>query len=195
MAQRLATVYVKTCLMLSEAEMLGFTGLFQEHQVMFRVQVLEGGGQEVVLKDDGGDDVTLAFDKVAGTYICKGTCTVTGLQLTNLMRKAVSTYKGDAIVHRIFNGYTMVYHYERGSVVKILEMRDGREKPVYEYKDTVGKLERMFRTNEVEQEIRQIHGIVDRLLDLRNESYVSLHPVIDDRLKKLTHRLFVLEAF
>lgn len=195
MAQRLATVYVKTCLMLSEAQMLEFVSLFQDHQALLRVKVLENGSQEVVLADTGDDEISLTFDRVGGTYICHGTCRLTGPKLTNLMRKAVSFYKGSAIVNRLYQGYTMVYHYERGAVVKIVEVKGNLETVVYEHKDTLGQLEQLFMKKSVESEIDSIYAHINQLLDLRNETNdKQLQNVIDDRLLRLTHRLFVLEA-
>ena len=51
MAQRLATEYVKTCLQLTEADMLKFFQMFVDHQVTLQVKVLENGNQEVVFQD------------------------------------------------------------------------------------------------------------------------------------------------
>ena len=39
MAKRLATEYVKTCLVLTEAEMLKFVQIFADHQVQLQVKV------------------------------------------------------------------------------------------------------------------------------------------------------------
>lgn len=47
----------------------------------------------------------------------------------------------------------------------------------------------------MEQEIQAIHAQINSLLDLRNEfGDDAVREQIDGRLKKLTHRLFVLEA-
>lgn len=196
MAQRLATEYVKTCLLLSEAQMLEFVRLFQDQQVQLKVKVLENGSQEVVLADlAGNDEVSLMFDRIGSTYICHGGCKLTGLKLTNLMRSAVSAFKGSATVNRLYQGYTMVYQYERGAVVKIVERKEGTETIVYEHKDTLGRLEQLFHNNSVEGEISSIYSQINQLLDLRNENAEgSLQDVIDERLQKLVHRLFVLEA-
>jgi hypothetical protein len=195
MAQRLATEYVKTCLQLSEAEMRQFIRLFEEQQVTLQVKVLENGNQEVVFQDDGGQDIVLSFEKHSGQYVCRGSCKITSTKLVNLMRKAVSQFKGSAIVNRLYTGYMMVYHYERGSVVKILEVKDQHEKLVYEYKDTLGMLEKLFRKTEVEQEIGKIQAQINQLLDLRNDlKDLGIQQHIDERLQRLTQRLFVLEA-
>lgn len=195
MAQRFATEYVKTCLMLSETQMLEFVRMFQDQQVLLRVKVLENGSQEVVLADAGENEISLTFDRVGGAYICHGTCRLTGTKLTNLMRKAVSSYKGSAIANRLYQGFTMVYHYERGSVVKIVEVKGNTETVVFEHKDTLGRLEQLFMNNSIEGEIKSLYMQINQLLDLRNDTSDSaLQSMIDERLQNMTHRLFVLEA-
>ncbi|ALS23269.1 MULTISPECIES: hypothetical protein [Paenibacillus] len=195
MANRLATEYVKTCLKLTEAEMTQFIQMFVDQGASLQVKVLENGNQEVVLQDDAGEEIVLPFERQMNLYVCQGTCRMKNRNLVNAMRKAVSVFKGDAVVHRIYHAYTMVYTYKQGAVVKIVEKAKNAEKVVYEFKDTLGQLEHLFHKNEVEQEIRWLKEQVNSLLDLRNEiteNYVR--DQIDVRLRKLTHRLFVLEA-
>ncbi|MDQ1912367.1 non-ribosomal peptide synthetase module [Paenibacillus sp. GD4] len=195
MANRLATEYVKTCLQLTEAEMAKFIQLFVDHGAALQVKVLENGNQEVVLLDDAGQEVVLSFERKMNLYVCQGTCRITNRKLVDGMRKAVSAFKGDAVVHRIYSSYIMEYTYKYGAVVRIVEKRAEGEKLVFEYKDTLGQLEQLFRKNEVEQEIQAIHAQINSLLDLRNEfGDDAVREQIDGRLKKLTHRLFVLEA-
>lgn len=195
MAQRLATEYVKTCLELTEAEMAGFIKLFADHQATLQVKVLENGSQEVVLTDDADAEVVLSFERRLGKYVCTGQCRMTNMNLVNAMRKAVAQYKGSAIVNRIYKGYTMVYHYDRGSVVKIIEMKGAEQKLIYEHKATLSQLEELFLRTDIEREIAGIHTQIDGLLDLRKstpEAEVRLH--LDDRLQRLSRRLFALEA-
>ncbi|MEK8131324.1 non-ribosomal peptide synthetase module [Paenibacillus filicis] len=195
MANRLATEYVKTCLQLTEAEMNSFIRMFKDHGASMQIQVLENGNQEVVLEDDAGQAIVLSFERHMNMYICQGTCRIHNKNIVNAMRKAVALFKGDAVVHRIYEGYKMIYTYKQGSVVKITENTDAAEKVVYEYRDTLGQLERLFHKNEVEAEIGSIRGQINQLLDLRNEQQdEGLREQIDGRLNKLTHRLFVLEA-
>ncbi|WP_248927440.1 non-ribosomal peptide synthetase module [Paenibacillus hamazuiensis] len=195
MAMRLATEYVKTRMQLTEEQFAEFIQMFVNHQASLQVKVLENGNHEVVLQDDAGQDVILSFERKWNYYVLQGSCRITNMNLVNLMRKAVSSFKGSAIVHRIYSSYTMVYQYERGTVVKITEMRDTGQKVIYEYRDTAGELQQLFQKDAVEQEIGMIQEQIDGLLDLRNsmtETEIRRH--IDGRLKALTHRLFVLEA-
>lgn len=195
MAMRLATEYVKTCLQLTEAEMAMFIQMFVDQQVTLQVKILDNGSQEVVLMDDAGQEIVLSFELHYDTYVCLGSCRIRNKTLVNLMRKAVSNFKGSATVHRIYETYIMVYEYERGSVVRIVESKDGLERVIYEHKDTLGLLETLFRKDEVEQEIVRIKSQVNNLLDLRNDiRELAVREQIDERLSKLTHQLFVLEA-
>ncbi|MDO3676110.1 hypothetical protein [Paenibacillus ehimensis] len=195
MAIRLATEYVKTCLQLTEAEMATFIRMFVDHGASLQVKVLENGNQEVVLPDDAGEEIVLSFEREMNLYVCRGTCRIRNKNLVNLMRKAVAEFKGDAVVHRIYAAYTMVYTYKQGAVVRITEKKGAAEKVIYEYRDTVGQLEQLFHKNEVEQEIQMLKAQVNHLLDMRNEMQeAAIREHIDGRLQKLTHRLFVLEA-
>ncbi|NHN30123.1 non-ribosomal peptide synthetase module [Paenibacillus agricola] len=195
MAMRLATEYVKTCLQLTEAEMAMFIQMFTDQQTTLQVKILDNGNQEVVLLDDAGQEIVLSFERNHNVYKCIGSCRIRNKTLVNLMRKAVSTFKGSATVHRIYETYIMIYEYDKGSVIRIVESKNAHEKVIYEYKDPLGQLERLFNKNEVEQEIDQIKAQINSFLDFRNDIHeVVVHDLIDDNLKKLTHRLFVLEA-
>jgi hypothetical protein len=195
MAQRLATEYVKTCLVLTEAEMLKFVQLFADHQVQLQVKVYENGSQDVVFQDGSEDEIVLSFERRAGQYVCTGSCRLNSLNLVNVMRKAVAEFKGSAIVNRIYTSYTMVYYYNRGAVMKITELKDAGERVIYEFKDTIEQLKLLFLKQDVEAEIQSIHEEINEMLDLRNMSMETYFvPQIDQRLQLLTHRLFTLEA-
>jgi hypothetical protein len=195
MAHRLATEYVKTCLQLTEAQMFSFIQMFVDQQVTLQVKVLENGNQEIVFQDDEGQEIVLSFEQKSGNYVCMGSCRLSNTRLANLMRKAVSEFKGSAIVNRIYTTYTMIYFYELGSVVKIVEAKGPIENIIYEYKDTLGQMEQLFLKKEVEREIEGVHDQINRLLDLRNLLHdVDIRSQIDGRLSKLTQRLFMLEA-
>jgi hypothetical protein len=193
MAQRLATAYVKTCLQLSEADMTQLIHLFAEHHVQLQVKVTENGSQEMVFHDDSGKEIVLTFEKELDQYVCKGSCRMASPRLANVMRKAVSQFRGDAVVHRIYDGFTMEYQYARGTVVKISELRDGLKNIIYEYKDTLGLLEALFRRTNVEEEIQAIYRRIDQLLDLRIQAQAG-YSDIDSELSLMQRRLFELEA-
>src|ERR1700730_16524376 len=116
MAQRLATEYVKTCLVLTEAEMLKFVQIFADHQVQLQVKVYGNGSQDVVFQDGSEDEIVLTFERMDGKYVFSGSCRLSSPNLVNVMRKSVAEFKGFAIVNRIYSSYTMVYHYNRGAV-------------------------------------------------------------------------------
>ncbi len=196
MAQRLATEYVKTCLVLDEAELSQLLQLFQNHNLAFKVKVLELGDQEVVFENaSGAESLALTFERRHGKYVLEGSCRFTDLKLANAMRKAVSQFKGDAIVNRIYEFHTVEYRYRAGAVVRITERTKRGERLVYEYKDTIGELARTFRGNGAEAEIQVVRLEINEWLDRRNEAWdPQAIAGIDAELQRLSHRLFVLEA-
>lgn len=195
MAQRLSTEYVKASLTLTETEMTQLERMLLDQGIFFRVKVLENGNQQLVFRDDSGDEVIISFEFRAGIYVSEGSYRLNTLRLANLMRKAVSAFKGNAIVNRIYSSFTMVYYYERGIVVKIVEMNEQYQKTIYEFKNTVGRLEQLFNDQQIELEIINVRDDINRLLDERNHTDDSNERTrVDALLAELTYQLFVLEA-
>lgn len=195
MAQRLATEYVKASLTLTETEMTQLERMLRDQGIVFRVKVLDNGNQQLVFHEDSGAEVIISFEHRAGIYVSEGSYRLNTMPLANLMRKAVSAFKGNAIVNRIYSNFTMVYYYERGTVVKIVEMNEEYQKTIYEYKNTVGRLEQLFNDQQIEYEILSVRNEINQLLDQRNFTFeVFERSEIDKMLTELTYRLFVLEA-
>lgn len=195
MAQRLATEYVNASLRLSEVQMSQFIHKVYDPHVRQRVKVLENGSQEVVLEDDGGEEVHLPFDRRDGYYVCELSFRLEKPHLTNVMRLLFAAFKGSGMVTRIYNGFMMMYYYQDGRVRKIVEYSKDSYKLVFELKDSIGELQRIYRNNDVEREIESIHGSINTLLDKR---IIAKDPEavnrIDDELRGHTRRLFALEA-
>ncbi len=196
MAKRLATEYLDAKLQLSHDEMSKFVLFLEEQQLQLQVMVLENGNQELVLQDTAGrEEVRLTFQLMKEYYICELSCRLVKPKLTNVMRKVVSAFKGNATVNRIYSHYTMIYHYINGSVRKIVESSNTGERVIFEHKDTLAQLERVFQSRLVEREIRLVHAAINELLDLRNQAkHESETSDIDNRLAQLTQKLFVLEG-
>lgn len=196
MAGRIATEYVNATLTLPEAEMPQLIALCGAQQLRLQVFVLEGGNQEIVLEDEaGGEAIRLTFERSGGRFRCSLTCRVVQHKLTNALRKMVSSFKGDAVVNRIYEGFTMVYHYMQGSVVRIAECRGNACRTVYEYRNAAQRLEARFKLCSVEDEIAGLKQSVNELLDLRNRSRDEAQLLeIDERLKYHSRLLFFLEA-
>lgn len=195
MAQRLATEYVKASLTLTEAEMTQLERMLMDQGIAFHIKVFDNGSQQLVFHDDSGIEVIISFEYRAGLFVSEGSYRLNTMPLANLMRKAVSAFKGDAIVNRIYSNFTMVYYYERGTVVKIVEMNEQYQKVIYEYKNTVGRLEQLFNDRHVEYEIVLVREEINRMLDERNYTSDDLQrSEIDSKLAELTYQLFVLEA-
>lgn len=196
MARRLATEYVKACLQLSEAEILKLTKLFSEHQLSFQIKVLDNGNQELVFYNmNQHEEFVMTFEWKFEQYIVELNGRLKNPKWVKVMNKAISMFKGDAIAHRIYAHYTIVYYYEKGTVIKIVEVKKDQENLIYEYKDTLAKLEQLFNKQIIEEEIRCIQVEVDSLLDERIQACKSDECCqIDRELKRLSHRLFILES-
>jgi len=123
------------------------------------------------------------------------TCRVVQPKLTNALRRMVQIYHGDAVVNRIYAGFTMVYHYRQGAVVRIAECRDGAVRTVFEHRNSLGLLEEQFRLRSVEEEIESLKQAVNKLLDQRNSLLQAAQAsAIDERLRYYSRMLFALEA-
>jgi hypothetical protein len=196
MAHRVATEYVNAKLAVPVSEMPRLIELCEAQQLRLKVCVLDNGNQEVALEEAGsGESIRLVFERVEGVYCCYLTCRVVQSKLCNALRILFQRFRGDAIVNRIYQGFTMVYHYKSGSVIRIVENRDGTERTIYEYRDSIGQIEAQFRLRRVEEEIERLKQSVNELLDHRNSALddADLHE-IDERLKYHSRMLFVLEA-
>lgn len=196
MAQRVATEYKKLVLELSTLQLQSFIEMFEHAEYGTHVRVFENGETEVVLLDKGRE-LPLSFKLIGhDMYTCEGQYTIHDAKLANQMRLAVRKFKGCGIAHRLYPTYTMVYEYEAGRVKKIVEQREGQEKLVFEYKDTLGDMQRLFEACGVEDEIAWSRLQIDQLLDLRNKRAAQCLSTaeIDRRLAELSKQLFVLEA-
>jgi hypothetical protein len=198
MAQRLATNYAKAYFTMNEEELNQFVSLFANEDISVDVKVCDNGDRDIVLTDQNGD-IQLTFTRSGNRYSCESSYLIKDLHLANAMRKAMKTFKGHGIVHRIYEGFTMVYHYDKGSVVSIQEVSGDEEVSIYEnnVRTLTKELEALFQQMGSEQEIETIRQETDKWLDLRNWS-MKVAPeqvaLIDRRLAELSRRLFVLEA-
>lgn len=195
MAHRLATEYVNATMQMTDVQMNQFLQSTMTSQVNFRVKVMDGGGQEIVLEDESGEEVHLPFERKDGFYVCELSCRLVTLQLTNTVRKLFSAYKGSGKVNRIYRGFIMSYDYHEGNVKRIAQLAEDACSLVYEYKNTTGELQRLFNSNETEREIESIHQNINDLLDQRIAALTaSVIESIDTQLRQYNQRLFVLEA-
>ncbi|CAM4437046.1 non-ribosomal peptide synthetase module [Paenibacillus phoenicis] len=194
MAQRLATEYVNASMRLTEVQMSQFIHKVYDPHVRQRVKVLDNGGQEVVLEDDGGEEVHLPFERVDGYYVCEMSFRLEKPHLTNVMRLLFAAFKGSGMVTRIYNGFMMMYYYQEGRVRKIVEYSRESYKLVFEYKDAAAELQQIYRNNDIELEIARIRKNINSLLDQRFVADEADVERIDNELRQCSRRLFVLEA-
>lgn len=196
MAQRVATEYKKLVLELSALQLQSFIEMFDRAEFSTQVRVFDNGETEVVLLDKGME-LPLSFKRMGhDTYTCEGQCKIYDAKLANQMRLAVRKFKGCGIVHRLYPTYTMVYEYAGGHVMKIVEQKDGQERLVFAYKDTLGDMQRLFEACGVEDAIDWTKLHIDQLLDLRNQRITQGLSTkgVDRQLAELSKQLFTMEA-
>ncbi|MCI1695523.1 non-ribosomal peptide synthetase module [Aneurinibacillus aneurinilyticus] len=195
MAQRVATEYKKLVLELSTWQLQSFIEMFQNTEFETEVRVYDNGEKEIVLYDRGGE-IPLSFKLVGGMYTFEGGYTIRDIKLANHMRQAVRRFKGTAVVHRMYPTYTMIYHYQEGKVMRIIEQKGDGQTLVFEYRDTVGDLQRLYESRGVEDQIAWLRVYIDQLLDFRNQRQAAHLPTedVDRQLADLSHQLFMLEA-
>lgn len=194
MAHRLATEYVKAQIKLSKNQLDQFIQMVSEHYAEFKIKQISNEEIHMILNDEGSE-IVLMFIKHHDKYICQDSYRIRNHQLANMMRKVMLTFKGDAIVNRIYSNFTMVYYYNHGSVVRIKEIKDKNVRLVYEFKNTALQLQTLFEQREVEDTIETVKLKINQLLDDRIKAHnLDDCEQIDQMLKDLSHQLFVLEA-
>ncbi|MED0735899.1 non-ribosomal peptide synthetase module [Aneurinibacillus thermoaerophilus] len=195
MAQRVATEYKKLVLELSTWQLQSFIEMFQCAEFETEVRVYDNGEKEIVLFDRE-KEIPLSFKLIGNMYTFEGRYTIRDAKLANQMRQAVRRFKGDAVVYRVYPTYTMIYHYKEGKVMKIIERKGDSETLVFEYRDTVGDLQRLYEAQGAEDQIAWLRVHIDQLLDFRNQRQAAHLPTeeVDRQLATLSHQLFVLEA-
>ncbi|WP_042199040.1 hypothetical protein [Paenibacillus camerounensis] len=195
MAQRLATEYVNATLQMTEFQMNQFLLTADTCYISHRVKVVGGGEQVIVLEETGGEEVRFTVANRRGIYWCTLSCRVVNPHLNNAIRKLFITYKGSGTINRIYEGFTMVYYYERGSVRRISELTASGSKLIYQHKHSLSEIMTVYKSEAVEREIAVLRGKADQLLDVRNAecSAEELHD-IDRELASIARSLFYLEA-
>lgn len=195
MAQRLATEYMKAVLEVTPSELEEFVRLFEDGNFPVKAKVLDRGDREIILFDRE-DEIPLAFKNMGNYFELAGSYRISDYELAGIMRVALKKFKGFAIVHRIYTNFTMVYHYENGVVTKIAEKIGERERVIYQFRQLASELEALYKCNEAENQIFKLKEEINLLLDSRilHVQHEETVQVIDQKLKELARRLFILEA-
>lgn len=196
MAKRIATQYVHARFQLDSSELQRFTQFMEDQQLSLQVLVLDNGSQSLLLGDAAGQEqIKMTFERHGDQYVCEMSCRIIHFKLTDTMRKAVSIFRGNAIVNRIYSNYIMQYHYKHGAVMLIVEIRAGENVIVYQKKNSLQQLQQVFDSRSIEREIKLVNEAIDSLLDRRNSASAEQElSAIDAELKVLTQKLFELEA-
>ena len=131
MAQRLATNYANAYFTMNEEELDQFVTLFANEHITVDVKICDNGDRDIILTDKHGE-IQLSFHRTGNRYSCESSYLIKDLHLANAMRKAMKAFKGHGIVHRIYDSFTVVYHYDEGSVVSIQEVSGDEEVTIFE---------------------------------------------------------------
>lgn len=195
MANRIATEYRCMELDLDHHQFQMFTKLFESSQCRTEVRIYENSDPEFILFDEGNEKIPLTFKKVGAHFKYQGSYKIRNWKLAHAMQKAIRDFKGAALVHRIYDKQTIEYHYQNGIVQRIIEMKDNNRRLIYEYKDTLDKIKRLFTEQVVEDHIAWIKLQIDMLLDKRQQTKEKQEQEnIDLQLKNLSKELFINEA-
>ncbi len=196
MAQRLATEYKNVSLTLSKEELTEFIRLFRMNNARVEEKVLDHGEHEITLYGQN-DQVNLIFEEYGPNYRLSGNCLFKDRSLAELMRKAMASFKGEAVVYRIFQSFIIEYCYELGTIKSIRELNDLQNNYIFENNDFSFYLQKIFANKEVENEITDLRNSIDKLLDKRFNYQSISNSKVDHIDKKLNHhavRLNHLEA-
>lgn len=196
MAQRLATEYTNVTLTLTKEELAQFIRLFRMNNARVEEHELDHGDYEITLFDQH-DQVQLIFEKHDEKYHLSGSCFFRDRSLAELMRKAMASFKGEAVVYRIFQSFIVEYCYEYGTIKSIREINDFGTDPIFENNDFSLYLQKIFANQEVEHKISHLRKSIDHLLDQRlqyqGKSQCKLEE-IDHNLNLHAKNLHQLEA-
>lgn len=196
MAQRLATEYKNVTLSLTKEELAEFVRLFRMNNARIEEKVLDYGDYEITLYDQS-NQVNLIFEECGDHYLLTGDCLFRDRALADLMRKAMASFKGEAVVYRIFQSFVVEYCYEFGTIKSIRELNNSEQNLIFENNDFSFYLQKIFANQELEKEISQIRNTVDALLDQRlsyQSNTSNKVELIDLKLNRHAKRLNQLEA-
>jgi hypothetical protein len=195
MIQRSATEYIKASLVLKEHDLTRLEQWFAEYGAACLSEPSDGQQRTLEFRLDGRESLMLHFRRTDGLFVSEGSYRFRTQSMADMMRRALSAFKGDGVVSRMYTDCAIVCIYERGSVVKIVESRGWDRRVIYDYHNLAGQLEQIYAANRVEREIaiarHAINALLDRRLAAKEEEELA---DIDRELSEWRHRLFVLEA-
>jgi hypothetical protein len=194
MIQRSATEYIKASLVLTEHDLTRLEQWFAEYGAACLSVPADGQQRSLEFRLDGNEPLLLQFRRADGMFVSKGSYRFRTQTMADMMRRALSAFKGDGVVSRMYADCAIESIYERGSVVKIIESKGWERRVIYDYHNLAGQLERLFAANRVEREIAIARNAINALLDRRLTAEEAELADIDRELSGWRHRLFVLEA-
>lgn len=193
MAQRLSTRYYLMELDISGQQLEEFVSMFKKNNFRTEVKVFENGDTELTLFDDD-TEIPLAFINMGTFFKFEGCYTIKNWHLAHMMHRVVRYFKGNALVHRIYEKLEIEYQYKDGKVSQIIEHKNGQQRLIYKLNHVVDHLNYIFKERVIEDKIAWIYLQIDQLLDRRIQVNETMKNKIDQKLKKLCKELFILEG-
>lgn len=193
MARRLSTVYYFMELDIVETQIEEMISLFKKNNFFVEVKVFENGDKDFTLSDES-TEIPLTFKSVGSSLKLEGVCTITNWNLAYVMQKILRHFKGNALVHRNYEQFTIEYLYCLGKVTHIMEYEAETSRVIYKHETSEGQQYDSFNERVIEDKIAWIYLQIDQLLDRRLNADTLLKGEIDIELSKLCHELFLLEG-
>ncbi|GGK18760.1 hypothetical protein GCM10010965_09730 [Caldalkalibacillus thermarum] len=200
MARRIATEYRNILIDLNLTQFEEFMHLLQEADIQTEVRIFENGDKECMLYDKYCL-IPLAFRNMGSYLKCTGTFVVYDWNIAYALQRSLQQFKGNAMCYRIYQGEMIEYEYVQGQIIKITEIKNGKRQLIYKSDHMFPYIQQqLYHSTKIEEQIAAIKAEIDSLLDQRiaashtkvtDETKVA---DIDEQLKGLVKKLFVLEA-
>ncbi|MDQ0339661.1 hypothetical protein J2S00_002449 [Caldalkalibacillus uzonensis] len=194
MARRIATEYRNILIDLNLTQFEEFMHFLQEADIQTEVRIFENGDKECILYDEYSM-IPLAFRNMGSYLKCTGNFVVYNWNIAYALQRSLQQFKGNAICYRIYRGEIIEYEYVQGQIMKITEIKNGKKQLIYYSEDTFPYVQQqLYDSNKIETQIAEIKAEIDCLLDQRITAHKAKVADIDEQLKSLVKKLFILEA-
>ncbi|WP_411343531.1 non-ribosomal peptide synthetase module [Paenibacillus sp. WLX1005] len=193
MTQRLVTEYRQARIQLSMEQLSQFIAYASDPHIHLHIRVLDNGNQEFRFGTRWGEEVQLPFAWRDGYYVCELSCELVNVRLSNLIRRLFIAFHGTGLVLRTRGQLALHYTYRHGTVEQILECEQGHKQLIYTHQSDSRRLQKLYDAQTVETDIALTCGLIDTLLDRRNEEHPSTQ-LVDKELAFQLKRLLKLES-
>lgn len=220
MGRRIATEFETIRLTLGGAEVESLLKRLREANIPLYEHVLKNGDVEVgysalhnafylrliqerYAADEGGERYGSGEDgrephasvQATTRFRAVGAGQFTDPEVAEVIRRIIAEFRGEALMKRVYRGFSVLYTYVEGRVVRIVERTSYGERVIYERAES-GRVtfDPSSEDLSLAAEVALLKAEIDRLLDVRNAAKPSDIPAVDAALKALARRLMALEG-